>query len=70
MSEVLDMVRLLQARSSLDTHRDVHVVVALSTLGVVMGTASLPATAVGYRALWEWASRLGTVRRAGMEGAS
>jgi hypothetical protein len=52
-----------------DTHRDVHVAVALSTLGVVMGTASIPATAVGYRELWEWVSRLGTVRRAGVEGA-
>ncbi|WP_432141002.1 IS110 family transposase [Streptomyces sp. bgisy084] len=52
-----------------DTHRDVHVAVALSTLGVVMGTASFPATAVGYRGLWEWASRLGTVHRAGVEGS-
>ncbi|MEU9489283.1 transposase [Streptomyces decoyicus] len=44
--------------------------VALSTLGVVMGTASIPATAVGYRELWEWASRLGTVlHRAGVEGS-
>ncbi|WP_244942870.1 IS110 family transposase [Streptomyces inhibens] len=52
-----------------DTHRDVHVAVALSTIGVVMGTASIPATAVGYRGLWEWASRLGTVHRAGVEGS-
>ncbi|MEU8918671.1 AIPR family protein [Streptomyces nigrescens] len=53
----------------MDTHRDVHVSVALSTLGVVMGTASIPATAVGYRELWEWVSRLGTVHRAGVEGS-
>ncbi|WP_329181190.1 IS110 family transposase [Streptomyces decoyicus] len=52
-----------------DTHRDVHVAVALSTLGVVMGTASFPATAGGYRGLWEWVSRLGTVHRAGVEGS-
>lgn len=53
----------------MDTHRDVHVAVALSALGVVMGTASTPATAVGYRELWEWVSRLGTVHRAGVEGS-
>ncbi|WP_248863183.1 IS110 family RNA-guided transposase [Streptomyces halobius] len=33
-----------------------------------MDTASFPATAVGYRELWEWASRLGTVHKAGVEG--
>nr|WP_245171506.1 IS110 family transposase [Streptomyces decoyicus] len=52
-----------------DTHRDVHVAALLSTLGAVVGTASFPATAVGYRGLWEWVSRLGTVRRAGVEGS-
>ncbi|MEI5097714.1 transposase [Streptomyces sp. PmtG] len=34
-----------------------------------MGTRSFPATAASYRELWEWASRLGTVRRAGVEGS-
>ncbi|WP_330315639.1 IS110 family transposase [Streptomyces platensis] len=52
-----------------DAHRDVHVAAVLSTLGAVMDTAPFPATAVGYRELWEWASRLGTVHRAGVEGS-
>ncbi|MFE7783406.1 IS110 family transposase [Streptomyces libani] len=52
-----------------DTHRDVHVAAVLSTLGAVMDTAPFPATAVGYRELWEWASQLGTVHSAGVEGS-
>ncbi|MFG2523545.1 IS110 family transposase [Streptomyces sp. NPDC048527] len=52
-----------------DTHRDVHVVAVLSMMGVVMDTASFSASAVGYRDLWEWASRLGVVHRAGVEGS-
>ncbi|WDT58460.1 IS110 family transposase [Streptomyces sp. G7(2002)] len=52
-----------------DTHRDVHVAAVLSTLGAVMDTAPFPATTGGYCELWEWASRLGTVRRAGVEGS-
>ncbi|WP_148589194.1 IS110 family transposase [Streptomyces sp. WAC01526] len=52
-----------------DTHRDVHVAAVLSTLGAVMDTAPFPATMGGYRELWEWASRLGTVHRAGVEGS-
>lgn len=52
-----------------DTHRDVHVAAVLSTLGTIRDTASFPTTTVGYRELWEWASRLGTVCRAGVEGS-
>lgn len=40
----------------------------LSVVGVVTDTRSFPATAEGYRDLWEWGSGLGTVRRAGVEG--
>ncbi|MFI0710505.1 transposase [Streptomyces inhibens] len=34
-----------------------------------LGHRALPATTGGYRELWEWASQLGTVRRAGVEGS-
>ncbi|MFF4229743.1 transposase [Streptomyces sp. NPDC001820] len=51
-----------------DTHRDAHVAAAVSPLGAVIGTETFPATAAGYRQLLEWASRLGTVCRAGVEG--
>lgn len=51
-----------------DTHRDAHVAAVLSLVGGVIGTEAFPATAAGYRELHQWASRLGTVRRAGVEG--
>ena len=40
-----------------DTHKDVHVAAVISVLGVLLGTASFPATAAGYRQLLTWASR-------------
>lgn len=51
-----------------DTHGEVHVAAALCPLGQILGTKSFPATAVGYRRLLAWARKLGTVRRAGVEG--
>ncbi|MDX2758869.1 IS110 family transposase [Streptomyces sp. ME08-AFT2] len=51
-----------------DTHGEVHVAAVLSPLGKVLGTESFPATAAGYRRLLAWAGKLGTVRRAGVEG--
>jgi transposase len=50
-----------------DTHKDVHVAAVISVLGVLLGTASFPATAAGYRQLLTWASRFGRLRRAGVE---
>ncbi|WP_455908467.1 IS110 family RNA-guided transposase [Streptomyces lydicus] len=51
-----------------DTHGEVHVAAAVTPLGKVLDTESFPATAVGYRRLLVWARKLGTVRRAGVEG--
>ncbi|MFE4800984.1 IS110 family transposase [Streptomyces sp. NPDC056708] len=51
-----------------DTHRDAHVAAVFSLVGEVIGTEGFPATAAGYRELHQWASRLGTVRRAGVVG--
>jgi transposase len=34
-----------------DTHKDVHVAAVISVLGVLLGTASFPTTAAGYRAV-------------------
>jgi transposase len=50
-----------------DTHKDVHVAAVISVLGVLLGTASFPATAAGYRQLLEWATGFGMLRRAGVE---
>lgn len=51
-----------------DTHADIHVVCALDHLGRVLGTISVPATLAGYRELLSWASSLGDLRVAGVEG--
>jgi transposase len=50
-----------------DTHKDVHVAAVISVLGVLLGTASFPTTAAGYRQLLAWVGGFGTVRRAGVE---
>jgi transposase len=54
----------------IDTHLDVHVVVALDRLGRPLGELSVPTTAKGYESLVRWAEGLGTVRCAGVEGTS
>ena len=50
-----------------DTHKDVHVAAVISVLGALLGTASFPTTAVGYRQLLAWVGGFGTLRRAGVE---
>ena len=50
-----------------DIHKDVHVAAVISVLGVLLGTASFPATATGYRQLLGWASGFGMLCRAGVE---
>ncbi|MFE7855727.1 IS110 family transposase [Streptomyces sp. NPDC057403] len=52
----------------MDTHGEVHVAAVVSPLGKILGTESFPATVAGYRRLLMWARKLGTVRRAGVEG--
>ena len=51
-----------------DTHLDVHVVVALDRLGRRLGELSVPSTPKGYESLVRWAESFGTVRCAGVEG--
>jgi transposase len=51
-----------------DTHKDVHVAVALSGLGARLGEASTPTTADGYSQLADWARRQGPVHAFGVEG--
>ncbi|MGB8231541.1 MAG: IS110 family transposase [Pseudonocardiaceae bacterium] len=50
-----------------DTHKDVHVAAVISVLGALLGTASFPTTAAGYRQLLAWVGGFGTLRRAGVE---
>jgi len=51
-----------------DTHKDIHVVVAINGLGVRLGSTSFPVTADGYRQLADWAHGQGVVQAFGIEG--
>lgn len=51
-----------------DTHRDVHVAVALDPVGGWLGECSVSTTRAGYAELERWAVGLGTVRAFGIEG--
>lgn len=51
-----------------DTHADVHVAAVVDHLGGVLGTASFPATAAGYRRLASWLREHGTINQVGVEG--
>ncbi len=51
-----------------DTHKDVHVAVAINGLGARLDTASFPVTSQGYRQLAEWATSHGEVHAYGIEG--
>lgn len=51
-----------------DTHKDLHVVVALDQLGRRLGVASFPTDDAHHLALWDWASEFGELSHAGVEG--
>ncbi|MFG2353195.1 hypothetical protein [Streptomyces sp. NPDC048521] len=51
-----------------DAHGEVRVAAVVCPLGQFLGAKSFPATVAGYRRLVVWASKRGTVRRAGVEG--
>lgn len=51
-----------------DTHKHVHVAVAIDSLGVRLGDLVVPADTSGYRQLAEWAETWGDVEVFGVEG--
>ncbi len=51
-----------------DTHKDLHVAVALDNLGRRVDATTIPTTAAGYRKLVGWAGTLGEVDCFGVEG--
>ena len=51
-----------------DTHKDLHVAVAITGLGAPLGTFTVPVTAAGYRQLLQWAEAFGPVQAFGIEG--
>jgi len=52
----------------IDTHKDVHVAVAINGLGARLATASFPVTSEGYRQVVKWAAGYGNVHAFGNEG--
>ena len=53
-----------------DTHLDVHVTAALSSIGGLLGTASFRTTPTGYRQLLAWLASFGPIGQVGVEGTS
>jgi transposase len=51
-----------------DTHKDVHVAVALDVQGRRLGCCSVPTTSAGLLQLEQWIIRYGTVEVWGVEG--
>jgi transposase len=51
-----------------DTHKDLHVAVAINGLGARLGSISIPATSQGYQQLARWAASHGPVQAFGIEG--
>ena len=51
-----------------DTHKELHVAAVVSLHGALLGSQSFPTTAEGYQAMLQWATTLGRVARAGVEG--
>ncbi len=51
-----------------DTHKDVHVAVAIDQLGVKLEELHVPTTAAGYAKLHAWATALGSVDTFAVEG--
>ena len=51
-----------------DTHRDLHVAVALNQHGGWLGTRAFPTTPSGFAALTTWATRYGILGAIGIEG--
>jgi transposase len=51
-----------------DTHLDQHVAVLVDAVGRVAGSRSVATNTAGYKELLEWASSIGQLTRAGVEG--
>ena len=51
---------------SVDTHKEVHVAVAINGLDVRLATASFPVTSEGYRQVAAWAAEHGVVHAFGI----
>lgn len=68
MTMVTEGQRLRRVAVGVDTHKHVHVAVALDELGTFLGDIAIPVDRSGYEHLLEWASARGKVVAFGIEG--
>lgn len=68
MPESTDRVSTDRVIVGVDTHKDVHVAVAVDQRGVRRGQLRIPTTVSGYRDLQRWARTRGAVEAFGVEG--
>ena len=68
MSIIALAIERLKVIVGVDTHKSVHVAVAISVLGARLGSAPFDAYTAGYAALLEWARAFGDVIAVGIEG--
>lgn len=60
--------RSITVTLGVDTHKDIHVAVALDQLGRRLGVTSLPTDDAHHQALTDWAGSFGRLTQAGVEG--
>lgn len=60
--------RVRRVAIGVDTHKHIHVAVALDHLGTLLGDIAIPVNAAGYERLLEWALDFGQVITLGIEG--
>ena len=51
-----------------DTHKDIHVAVAINGIGAHLGTLAIPVSPKGYQNLETWARAFGSIHAFGIEG--
>ena len=51
-----------------DTHKDMHVAVAINGIGAHLGTLTIPVSPKGYQNLETWARAFGSIHAFGIEG--
>jgi transposase len=61
-------VEVVEVTGGVDTHADAHTAAAVDQIGGLLGTATFPATAAGYRDLASWLAGFGPLARVGVEG--
>ena len=68
MSSIPDDAARRKVIIGVDTHKHIHVVVAIDQHGARLGVLSVSADTGGYTQLEQWARALGRVDRFGIEG--